>query len=115
MDSARLRRAAIALVAAYAMALQALLLPAAPAVPAAATAFAALCPGDGAGGHPAQHEWPCASACTALGQCVGGIVPPETAVAIAEPVATIRLAAFGQWIAPIVLKGPQVPRGPPSV
>ena len=115
MDSARLRRAAIALVAAYAMALQALLVAAAPAVLGPATAFAALCPGGGADGHPAQHEWPCASACIALGQCAGGILPPETAVAIAVPVAIIALARSSQWIAPVAIKGPQIARGPPSV
>src|SRR5688500_1113850 len=98
MDSARLRRAAIALVAAYAMALQALFLGAAPAVLAPATASVALCPGDGTDGHPAQHEWPCASACIAVGHCVGGILPPATTVAVAAPVAIIALAAFGQWI-----------------
>ncbi len=114
MDSARLRRAAIALVAAYAMALQALLLAAAPAVVAPAAALAALCPGDGAGSHPAQHEWPCATACAALGQCVGGVLPPNTTVAIASLVAVIVLAAVGDWIAPVAIRGPQVPRGPPS-
>lgn len=114
MDSARLRRAAIALAAAYAMALQALLLAAAPAALAPAAAFATLCPSDGAGGHPAQHEWRCATACTALGQCVGGVLPPDTTIAIAIPLAVIVLAAAGDWIAPAAIRGPQVPRGPPS-
>ena len=111
MDSARLRRAAIALVAAYAMALQALLLAAAPAVFAPATA---LCSGDGTDGHPAQHEWPCASACVAFGQAAGGILPPDTTVAIATPLAVITLGVASPWIPPVAIKGPQVPRGPPQ-
>jgi hypothetical protein len=114
MDSARLRRAAIALVAAYAMALQALLMAVAPAFVASADTLATLCPGDGSGGHPIQHEWPCASACVASGQAISGVLPPDTTVAIAIPLAVIALATPGQWIAPVAIKGPQVPRGPPQ-
>jgi hypothetical protein len=113
MDSARLRRAAIALVAAYAMALQSLLVAAAPAFVASADVVT-LCPGDRTGGHPIQHEWPCASACVAFGQATSGVLPPDTAVARATLLAVITLGAATPWIPPVAIKGPQVPRGPPQ-
>ncbi len=74
MDSSRFRRRTIALVAAYAVALQALLLAFVPLAPTVlAGPFAMLCSQhDAAGGtgQPAKHDLPCAALCAAMGHGV---------------------------------------------
>jgi len=117
MDSGRLRRRTIALVAAYALALQGLF---AAFVPVAADAvsgtFAVLCShdtGDGSG-QPAQHDLPCAAVCAAMGQGIAGAVPPDVAVAMAMPHAVSAIAPVDEWVPPqIALTDIHAPRGPP--
>ena len=123
MGSGRLIRRSVALVAAYALALQALLLAAIPAVPAAqailyqAASYGVLCAQGAADpSHPPPaHEQTCAAMCAVLAHGTTGPLPPDFAAAIVAPAvgdstlmprhdpAEPRLAA---WIAP-------PPRGPP--
>lgn len=117
MDSGRLRRRTIALVAAYALALQGLF---AAFVPVAADAvsgtFAVLCSHDTAdgSGQPAQHDLPCAAVCAAMGQGIAGAVPPDVAVAFALPQAVAAVAQVNEWVPPqIALIDTHAPRGPP--
>lgn len=112
MDFRRLRRATLALVAAYAVALQALFAAFTPAH-ALATPDAVLCSGNVADGAPARHEAPCAAACAALGQGAGAPPPPDTSAAIAASVAVIGFVPLRRWVAPVAILGPQAPRGPP--
>jgi hypothetical protein len=119
MDSARLRRRTIALIAAYALALQGLLLALVPAVPISpAVPFAALCAhdgGDGTGqGHPEPHDLPCAALCAALGHGVAGPTPSGLAgVAVIVQIAAMP-APIDDWAPPHrPFSGPQIPRGPP--
>jgi len=115
----RIRRQTVALVAAYAVAIHAILLALAPIAPTRpATPFASmLCSqgGPDGNGHQSHHDLPCAAICAALGYGVAGPVPPLAVVAVAMPVAVEALAPIGDWVAPAVaLRGPQAPRGPPS-
>jgi hypothetical protein len=109
MDSRRLRRAALALIAAYVVALQALF---AAFVPMPPVSMAVLCSGNAPDGYPAQHEAPCADACAALGQGAGAPPPPATTVAITTP-APVQFVALDGRIALVAILGPQAPRGPP--
>ena len=117
MDFGPLRRPAVALIAAYAMALQALLtafIPVSPAVLAAP--FAVLCGHDATDGqgHPAQHDLPCAAICAAMGQGIAGPVPPDVVIAIAVPHAVPAATPAIQWVPPpIVVTDTHAPRGPP--
>jgi hypothetical protein len=117
MDSGRLRRRAVALVAAYAVALQVLLsafVPVAPSVLTAASTI--LCSHDSADGtgQPARHELPCAAMCAAMGHGVAGSLPPGNAVAAVSPRAVAAVASASDWVSPqIATSGPQAPRGPP--
>jgi hypothetical protein len=112
MDPRRLRRAALALTAAYAVALQALLA-AFVAVPAVPAFMAVLCSGNLTDGHPLQqHDAPCAAACTALAQGAAA-PPPAVLVALATPVPVIPLVALDGPLALLAGLGPQAPRGPP--
>jgi hypothetical protein len=116
MDSGRFRRRTIALVAAYAMALQSLF---AAFVPAAlglsAGPYAMLCSLDADGpGQPAQHDLPCAALCAAMGHGVSGPVPPDVVVTIAVPHAIAAVAPVNEWVPPqIALADTYAPRGPP--
>lgn len=111
------RRRLVALVAAYALALQALLSAFVPVMPPALAAqLAALCSHDsGSGpGHPVQHELPCAAACAALGHGIEGPPPPAVVLGYAVPLANATPAPAGDWVVPrIIVRGPQAPRGPP--
>ena len=109
----RLRRAPVALIAAYAVALQALLTAFVPAVSAAAPVAFALCSGNVADGYPVHHETPCYAVCVALGHAAGAPSPPDTIAAIAAPAAVIGFVPVEGWIAPVAILGPQAPRGPP--
>ena len=117
MDLGPFRRPAIALVAAYAVALQTLLaafVPAAPALPAGPSAV--LCSHDAADGtgRPAQHDLPCAALCAAMGQGIAGPVPPGVVAAIAVPQAVAAIAPPTEWVPPqIAFNDNHAPRGPP--
>jgi hypothetical protein len=112
MDSARFCRAAVALIAAYAIALQALLSVAGPAV-AAPVSDGILCSDDPAGQHPVPHDKSCATACAALGPAAGGLPAPGTDAVVAPPARMVAFVPPRDWIAPEVFRGPQAPRGPP--
>lgn len=117
MDSARLRCRAVALIAAYAVAMQALLSAFVPVVPAVlADPLAVLCSrdaGDGSG-YPAQHDLPCAAVCAALGHGVAGPLPPDVAIAVTAPYIVVARAPRNDWVAPrFAVRGPRSPRGPP--
>lgn len=119
MDSPTIRRRAVALIAAYALALHGLLLALAPIAPGIlAGPLAGLCThdsGDGTGqDQPGQHDLPCAALCAAMGHGIAGPVPAEARFAVA----VIRDAAVPlpthDWTPPRrFLSGPQIPRGPP--
>jgi hypothetical protein len=117
MEFRDIRRSVIALIAAYAVALQALLAPFALATLATPdTAFAILCSHDGSGssGQPAQHDLPCAAMCAAIGHGVVGPLPPVIAVALAPPRTIGALNPVNNWIAPrLTVRGPQAARAPP--
>src|SRR3972149_8721226 len=113
----RLYRQAVALTAAYAVALQILLsafLPVAPAV--MALPIAELCTPYSTGGasHPVRHDLPCAGICAALAHGVSGPLPPGVVVAVVKPHAVAAMAPVNDWVPPgIAIKGPQAPRAPP--
>lgn len=117
MEPDRLRCQAVALIAAYAMALQMLLSAFLPATPVALAApVALLCTSDSGGnsGHPVQHDLPCAALCAAQAHGVAGPLPPGPAVAAATPTIVIAAAPINDWVPPnIDIKGPWAPRGPP--
>ena len=117
MDSGRFRRRTIALVAAYAVALQMLLSAFIPVAPAGlAGQLAGLCAhdaGDGTG-QPAQHELPCAALCAAMGHGISGPVPPGVVVAMAVPHAVTAMVPVSEWVPPrIPPTHTHAPRGPP--
>jgi hypothetical protein len=116
MNSGRFRRGTIALVAAYAMALQTLFaafIPAAPANPAGSLAL--LCSHDAnSPGQPAHHDLPCAALCAAMGHGIAGPVPPDVVTAFVTPYAIAAISPVNQWVPPqIALTGIHAPRGPP--
>jgi hypothetical protein len=117
MDSKRLRHRAVALVSAYAVALQGLLtafVPVAFANPAAPLAI--LCSHGGADGQPqpVRHDLPCASLCAALGHGVAGPVPPDLVFAAAAPRTLKTLEPAETWVTPrLAFRVPQSPRAPP--
>jgi hypothetical protein len=116
MDSGRFRRRTIALVAAYAMALQSLFaafVPAALALPAGP--FTELCSHDAdSPGKPVRHDVPCAALCAAMGHGVAGPVPPDVVVAIAVLHVIAAVAPVNEWVPPqIALTDIHAPRGPP--
>jgi len=108
----------VALVAAYAVALQMLLaafVPGALAVPA--DAFAVLCSHDADGpGLPAQRDPPCAAMCAAMGQGIAGALPTGVAVSVAVPSSIAALDPASDWVPPqIATINGHAPRGPPRV
>ena len=116
MDLSPVRRRAVALVAAYAVALQTLLAAFVPVVLAApADAFAVLCAHDADGpGQPAQHDPPCAAMCAAMGQGIAGSLPTGMAISVVvqSPIA-VRIPA-SDWVPPqIAATDSHAPRGPP--
>jgi hypothetical protein len=116
MNLGRFRRRTIALVAAYAMALQTLFagfVPPAPADPAVALAL--LCSHDAGGpGQPAHHDLPCAALCAAMGHGVAGPVPPDVVAALVARYAIAAIGPADQWVPPqIALSDIHSPRGPP--
>ena len=116
MDSARFRRQAVALIAAYAMAVHALLSALGPIAPATSSGpLAVLCSHDADGsGLPDQHDLPCAAICAATGHGIAGTAPPDLTVAIIRPPVVIALVPQSEWAPPrLAFRGPQAPRGPP--
>jgi hypothetical protein len=118
MDSGHFRARTLALVAAYAVAMQALLsafIPVGPVVLAAP--LSVLCShgsADGSDSPAPQHDLPCTAICAALGHGIAGPMPPEVAVPITTPNAIASLGPVVAWIAPhIFVRLPQIPRGPP--
>jgi hypothetical protein len=114
MNSRRLCRATLAMLAAYAITLQAMLAAFAPAAFLPVSQIV-LCAGNGTDGHPVPHEGLCSSACTVLGHQAGVPPPPHAAEGIAAPLVIIAFVAFNQSIAPLAILGPHAPRGPPLV
>jgi hypothetical protein len=114
MDSAILRRRAVALLAAYAMVLQTLLLGMVAATPPNLS-FGVLCSHDTGGtGLPIEHDQPCAAVCAALGHGIAGPVPPDVVVGIARPQVIASPELRGDWtLPPLAMRRPQAPRGPP--
>jgi hypothetical protein len=116
MESARFSRRTVALIAAYAVVLQALLSGLVPAVPLAVAPFGILCSHDANGGtgQPAEHELPCAAICAALGHGIAGPLPPTIHVVPGPAYAIATLAPASDWVAPrLAVRSPQYPRGPP--
>jgi hypothetical protein len=116
MVSDRFRRT-IALIAAYAVALQALFLAfVPPAAVVSADSFGALCSYDGVDGtgHPAGHDLPCAAMCAALGHGVTGPLPPGVST-LAARFSVVRAAVPpSQWtLSHLARTEPHAPRGPP--
>jgi hypothetical protein len=118
MDSARFRCRTTAIVAAYAVALQALLLAFVPMAVPSAGPFAILCSHDSADGtgQPVPHDLPCAALCAALGHGISGPLPPGVVTVVAELRLFMAVAPAGPWaLPPIARTGPHAPRGPPLV
>ena len=117
MDSGRIQRIAIALTAAYALALHALLLSFVPLSAAALTDPASvLCAYNDTDGakHPVQHQAPCIAICAAMGHGITGAVPPVVAEIFAPGFFAAIATPPVRWVSPnIVATGPQSPRGPP--
>ena len=119
MSLVPIRRAIIALTAAYSMALQALLLAfVVPQVAAIADPLTVLCStlGSGDSGLPARHEIPCPAVCAAMGHGLTGALPAGIAAIALLREAYAAVAPLMDWIAPLLFAaGPQQPRGPPTV
>ena len=116
MNSGRFRRQTIALIAAYALALQTLFATLAPSATAdLAGSLALLCPPDAGGpGQPARHALPCAALCAAMGHGVAGPVPPDVVAASVRQYARAAIGPDNQWVSPqIALTAIHAPRGPP--
>ena len=117
MDSGRFFCRTIALVAAYALALQALLLAFVPMAPTVLTGpFAILCSHDAADGtgQPAKHDLPCAALCAAIAHGVSGPLPPSAVVAVAASRLLTAVAPIEDWMLPRIARtDPHAPRGPP--
>ena len=110
------RRGFVALIAAYAVALQPLFA-AVFALPAygSEASIAVICSGTGpATDQPAGHDRICVIAC-AMANCAAVGRPPErTAVAPLQPVVATLVPMAERTVARPPERGPQVPRGPPS-
>jgi len=116
MDLSPVRRRTVALVAAYAVALQTLLVAFVPvglAVPA--DAFAVLCAHDTDGpGQPAQHDPHCAAMCAAMGQGIAGPLPTGMAISVVVQSPTAMRIPASDWVPPqIATTDSHAPRGPP--
>jgi hypothetical protein len=117
MDFRAIRRAVVALAAAYSMALQALLLAfVVPQTAALADPLTVLCANFGAGdpGLPGKHEIPCPAVCAAMGHGLAGALPAGLSVIEVLREAMAAAASLTDWIAPLLsAAGPLPPRGPP--
>ncbi|WP_157100320.1 hypothetical protein [Rhodoplanes sp. Z2-YC6860] len=119
MEWGRILRIAIALSAAYAVALQALFLSFIP-VPAAALTDSSLVlcayqDADGTG-HPEQHQVPCVAICAAMGHGISGAVPPLVTEFLVPNLIATAVEPFAYWVVPVLVEGrPQNSRGPPLI
>jgi len=117
MDFRAIRRAVIALAAAYSMALQAMLLAfVVPQTAALADPLTVLCANVGTGDDsvPAKHDIPCPAVCAAMGHGLAGALPAGMAVVGLLREAMTTAASLADWIAPLLFAaGPLPPRGPP--
>lgn len=116
MNSGRFRRGTIALIAAYAMALQTLFAAFVPRAPAdLAGSMALLCSHAASGaGQPVHHDLPCAALCAAMGHGVAGPAPPDVVAAFVTRHAIAAISPANQWVPPqIALTDIHAPRGPP--
>jgi hypothetical protein len=116
MDSSPVRRGIVALVAAYAVALQMLFAAFAPlsfALPV--DALAALCSHDADGsGQPAQHDLPCAAMCAAMAHGIAGPLPVAAMASVAAPQSIAAPIPVVDWVPPrIAVTASHPPRGPP--
>jgi hypothetical protein len=118
MDFRAIRRAVIALTAAYSMALQVLLLAfVVPQAAALADPFTVLCSKFGTGdtGLPAKHEIPCPAVCAAMGHGLTGALPAGIAAVDMLREAYAAAVPLIDWIAPLIFAAvPLLPRGPPA-
>ena len=114
MDLSPVRSRTVALVAAYAVALQTVLAAFAPVV-LAAPAFAVLCSHDADGpGQPAQHDPPCAAMCAAMGQGIAGPLPTGMVVSVAAQSPIAAFIPASDWVPPLIAAtDSHAPRGPP--
>ena len=117
MEPGSLRRRTLALVAAYAVALQVVLpgfLPMSAMV--AADTFVTICShesGDGPA-QPANHDLPCTALCAAMAQASPGPLPVAVAHAPARTQVLAALAPAVDWVAPRIAPAEtHAPRGPP--
>ena len=117
MESTDIHRRTVALIAAYAVALQAMLASFAQASLAAPdVAFASLCSHDASDrpGQPARHGLPCAAICAAMGHSVAGPLPLAIVVAATAPQTIGALNPVDGWVVPrLAIHGPQGARAPP--
>jgi len=116
MDLSPVRRRTVALVAAYAVALQTLLAAFVPVgLAAPADSFAALCSHDADGPlQPAQHDPPCAAICAAMGQGIAGPLPTGMAISVVVQSPIAALIPASDWVPPsIAATDSHAPRGPP--
>jgi hypothetical protein len=118
MDSGLSRRRTVALIAAYAVALQTLLaafVPMAAMVPAGSLAVICSHDGGAASGQPGpSHDLPCAALCAAMAQALSGPLPPTVAVATVTLQVVSNLAPASDWVPPsIAFAHTHAPRGPP--
>jgi hypothetical protein len=114
--SARTRRG-VALIAAYVIALQALLLPLSVAAggPFAGSLCASVSTADGSSA-PAGHEQgcPCAGGCGMQCCAVTFVVPPQVVIALHLPQAVaVAPPSTVRPIARLAERSPQIPRAPP--
>jgi hypothetical protein len=112
------RRPTVALIAAYAVALQMLLaafVPVSLAVPA--DVLAVLCSHDADGsGPPAQHHQPCVAMCAAMAQGVAGPLPTTMAISVMVPQSIAARIPASDWVPPRIAEADNhAPRGPPLV
>ena len=118
MNLAHLRRSAVTWVAAYAVALHAVLsafAPFAPMVPAGPHAVICTHEGDHSRA-PARDDHPCAAICAAMGHGLAALTPPAAFAVLDDPQAVPARATAADRTAPRKApRGPQVPRGPPLV
>ena len=115
MDWSPVRRRTVALVAAYAMALQMLFAAFVPlSLATTAGGSVVLCSHDADGsGPPAQHDLPCAAMCAAVGQGIPGPLP-AAAVGVAMPLSVVSFVPPSDWLPPqIAATDSHAPRGPP--
>jgi hypothetical protein len=116
MDLSPVRRGTVALIAAYAVALQMVFAAFVPmSFALTADASIVLCSHDTDGsGQPARHDLPCAGMCAAMGQGIAGPLPAVALAGIVVPQSIAAPIAALDWVPPrIAASDSHAPRGPP--